>query len=103
VGDGLFDPQGTVTHEQLFTVLGRLASELNLIYYEAAQETPAETGVPEGYSDWARPWVWLLEEGHDESVLYGDLTEISPQTPATRGETIQVLYNILTLTGVLNY
>lgn len=109
VGEGRFAPEGTVTNEQLFTVLGRLATELNLTFRMTAKETPAETGVPETYSDWAQPWVWLLAKsqtnilGQPLSMLYADLEDIDPKAPATRGETVQVLYNILTAVEVLKY
>lgn len=109
MGDGTFDPQGTVTHEQLFTVLGRLAADLNLTFYMTAKEIPEETGVPEAYSDWAEPWAWLLALsqknifGNTLSMLYADLEDIAPQTPASRGETAQVLYNILSAVNLLNY
>lgn len=109
VGEGCFDPKGTVTHEEMITVLGRLAAELNLNFYQASKETPEETGVPEGYSDWAEPWAWLLAKsqrnilGQTLSMLYDDLENIDPQTSATRGETAQVLYTILTAVEVIKY
>ena len=109
VGQGRFDPKGTVTHEEMITVLGRLAAELNLNFYQASKETPAETGVPEGYSDWAEPWAWLLAKsqrnilGQTLSMLYDDLENIDPQTSATRGETAQVLYTILSAVEVIKY
>lgn len=109
VGEGRFAPQGTVTHEEMITVLGRLAAELNLNFYQAAKETPEETGVPENYSDWAEPWAWLLAKsqrnilGQPLNMLYDDLENIDPQTSATRGETAQVLYTILSAVEVIKY
>lgn len=107
VGEGRFAPQGTVTQEQMITVLGRLAASLNLNFYQAAKEVPADTGVPESYSSWSRPWAWLLANsqknllGQPLNMLYGDLETISPRASATRGETAQVLYNIFRAAGVL--
>lgn len=109
VGDGRFDPSGTVTHEELFTVLGRLAAALNLNFYQASQAVPADTGLPASYSDWAQPWVWLLAKsqhnilGQPLSMLYDEVEAIDPQTAATRGETAQVLYTILAAVEVIPY
>lgn len=109
VGDGCFNPQGKVTHEEMITVLGRLAAKLNLTFYQASKQTPENTGAPDAYSDWAEPWAWLLAKsqknilGQPLSMLYDDLENIEPQTPATRGETAQVLYTILTAVEVIKY
>lgn len=109
VGGGRFDPQGTVSHEEMITVLGRLATQLNLLFYDAAKQTPEETGVPADYSDWSAPWAWLLAKsqqnilGQPLSMLYDDLENIHPQTSATRGETVQVLYTILAAVSVIKY
>ncbi len=109
VGAGRFDPKGTVTHEEMITVLGRLAAALNLNFYQAAKETPEETGVPKSYSSWAAPWAWLLAEsqknalGQPLNMLYDDLDAIQPKAFATRGETAQVLYNLFAAVEVIKY
>lgn len=109
VGGGRFDPMGQVTHEQLFAVLGRLASKINSNFYEAAKNVPGETGVPSDYSDWAQGWVWLLASsqqnvlGQTLSMLWADPAEIAAQGAATRGETALLLYTILVATDVIPY
>ena len=109
VGEGRFDPQGLVTHEQMITVLGRMSAELNMTLRSASQAVPAQTGVPGSYSDWAQPWAWLLAKsqknvlGRPLNLLYDELEHIAPQTPSTRGETAQVLYNIYYAVSVINY
>ena len=109
MGDGAFSPETQVTHEQLITILGRMAAELNLSFRSSSKHVPTDTGVPEGYSDWAEPWAWLLSAsqtnvlGQPISMLYDPLEKISPQSPATRGETAQVLYNILYATDIIPY
>lgn len=91
------------------TVLGRLAANLNLTFRETARQTPADTGIDDRYSDWAKPWVWLLEKsqknllGQPLSMLCTPSEEVAPQAPATRGETAQILYTILTAVEVLDY
>lgn len=109
VGNGKFNPMGTVTNEQLITVLGRLASELNLTFREASRQVPDDTGVPDTYSSWAQPWAWLLALsqqnylGQTLSMLYAPLEEIEARGAATRGETAQILYTIFQSTQVINY
>lgn len=109
VGGGYFDPQGTVTQEEMITVLGRLAAEVNLYFYQASQAVPEDTGVPEGYSDWAEDWAWLLAAsqknflGQPLNMLYDDLEAIQPQAFVTRGQIAQVIYNIFSTVDVIKY
>ena len=109
VGNGRFYPEGTVTQEQLITVLGRVSASLNMNFYEAAQQVPSQTGVPGSFSSWSEPWVWLLAKsqrnlmGTTLNMLHTDLASISPKAPATRGETAQTLYNIFFAVSILNY
>ena len=109
MGDGTFSPETQVTHEQLITILGRMAAELNLSFRASSKKVPENTMVPDGFSDWAKPWVWLLSasqtniHGQPISMLYAPLKYIAPQSPATRGETAQILYNILYATDIIPY
>lgn len=109
VGNGKFDPQGTVTQEQMITVLGRLAANLNLNFLSASQAVPENTGVSSRYSTWAQPWVWLLEKsqqnilGQPLSMLYASSDSIDPKAPATRGQTAQILYTLFTAVELLTY
>lgn len=109
VGYGRFDPEGLVTQEQMMTVLGRLAANLNLTFREASKQVPADTGIGSNYSAWAQPWVWLLEKsqtnllGQPLSMLPTPSAQVDPQAPATRGETAQILYTIFTAVELLDY
>ena len=109
VGGNAFAPLDTVTHEQLLTVLSRLAAELNMSFRSARKNTPADPGLPAGYSGWSAPWVWLLDRsqtnyfGQTLSPLYAPREEIDPQAPATRSETALTLYNIFWMTDLIKY
>lgn len=108
MGDGKFLPQGTVTEEQLITVLARSASNLNTYLYETSKTFAAsQAHVPAGYASWSQPWVWLLSDsqknlfGKPINLLHAAPETIKPQASATRGEAAVVLYNILHFVGVL--
>lgn len=109
VGNGRFDPQGKVTQEQMMTVLGRLAADLNLNFLGASNAVPEDTGISSKYSIWAQPWVWLLEKsqknilGQPLSMLYASSDSIDPKAPATRGQTAQILYTLFTAVELLKY
>ncbi len=109
VGNNRFAPQGTLTQEEMITVLGRLAAELNLNFHRASLVVPEDTGVPEGYSDWAEDWAWLLAKsqrnilGQPLNMLYDDLENIQPREPATRGQTAQVIYQLFTAINLIKY
>ena len=109
VGNGRFDPQGKVTQEQMMTVLGRLAADLNLNFLGASNAVPEDTGISSKYSTWAQPWVWLLEKsqknilGQPLSMLYASSDSIDSKAPATRGQTAQILYTLFTAVELLKY
>jgi len=108
VGGGKFSPQGTVTEEELITVLARAADSLNAFLHETAKTwDPAKTTVPQGYSEWSREWVWLLSEsqknafGQPINLLFNAPSEIAPHKVATREEAAVMLNNILSFANIL--
>lgn len=110
IGDGLFDPEGTVTHEQLITVMGRLAQFLNMNFYNTARDIPEDALSNEAltdYADWSRPSAWLLSSGQTNlfggpvNLLWDSVESISPNAPATREETAALFYQLLSYCGIL--
>lgn len=110
VGDERFDPDSPVSHEQLLTIMGRLAKFLNTSFYNAASQIPEDVLQIEAlsdYADWSRSSTWLLAcsqttlFGSPRSLLWDDLETISPTEAATRDETAFLLYELLSYTGIL--
>ena len=109
-GKGKFHPDDPVTHEQLFSILARLAENLSLNFYEASKGIPEDTmdsAALRAYAPWARESVWLLTNGHQNlfgqplSLLWDSPEQIAPQDAATREETASLLCQVLIYTGVL--
>lgn len=110
IGDSLFDPEGTVTHEQLITVMGRLAQFLNMDFYNTARNIPEDAltdGSLAAYADWSRSSAWLLSAGRTNllgvpvNLLWDSADAISPDTPATREETAVLFYQLLSSCEIL--
>lgn len=110
IGNGLFDPEASITHQELFTVMGGLASFLNMGFYNTAIQIPEDALTSEAlaaYEDWARPFVWLLSEsqtsllGQPLSLLWAETTDIDPTAPTTREEAAWLLYTLLSYTEIL--
>lgn len=109
--DGLFHPEDQVDHQQLMTVLGRLAAWLNadlayvsediLAYVSEEMAEELDYGALDGYDSWAKPSVWLLsgalktDQGEPLNFLWDDPQAISPTAAATRDEAGQLFYNLL--------
>ncbi len=106
-GNGAFSPQGTVTEEELFTVLARAGAMLNTYMYERSKTWDANTmSVAGNYSSWSKQWVWLLSNqktavGGKKNLLFAESGSIDAKRAATRGEAAEVLYNIYTHIGIL--
>lgn len=109
VGNGEFHPEEPVDNQQLLTVMARLAQWLNMRFYNIAKKMPPEAVESEslaGYSEWARPAVWLLAESQTDSsgtisLLWDELENIPADTAATRDQAAFLFYNLLVYTGVL--
>jgi C-terminal peptidase prc len=107
VGNGAFDPEGSVTEEQLITVLARAETKLNTYFYEIAKTyDESKNSVPSTYSDWAKKSVWLLSESQEDeegtvNLLFAAPFQINPKQNASREEAATILYNILSLINIL--
>lgn len=104
VAPGRFAPEETLTRQELFTVMGRLARWLNDDLDFSARRAGEETTqlrVLEGYAPWARPSVWLLSCAMEDvdrgevNLLWDAPERIDPTAPATRQEAAQVLHTLL--------
>ncbi len=113
VGDGTFNPNGTMTQEEFITIMGRLAAFLNFNAYEYAnslsQEDLAADERYAGLSSWARTGASMLTEmmidGEDNPInlLYDDLSAIDPEAPITREQAAATLCNLLKTMGFIVY
>lgn len=108
---GTFCPNAPVSHQELLTIMGRLAKFLNMSFYEEAvkmSESVLASDEYASYAKWARPFVWLLNEsqtdllGATRSMLWDTPSNILPTVASTRDETIYVLYALLSYTGILD-
>ena len=110
VGGDRFDPEGTVSHQQFITILGRLSAWLNLSFYNSmAKLDPEQTAMPElaAYADWAKPWAWLLSYsqknllGGTISMLWTTADQIDPQGITQRDEAAYAICRMLTLAEIV--
>lgn len=110
---GQFHPYSTMSQEQFFTVMGRLAAFLNCnisSYYDDLDEDALNAGAElAAFRSWARGDVKTLSsslltaDGEPVSMLPYEISALSPTAPITRGEAAATMYNVLTKLGVLVY
>ncbi|MBM6869072.1 S41 family peptidase [Pseudoflavonifractor phocaeensis] len=110
VGNGLFRPDDTVTHEQFFTIMGRLAQRVSLTFQisrQGATQEDLDSDRLSRFAPWSRLSVWLLSSSQlDEldqpvSLLWDDVTRIDPTAPISREEAADLLCAVLERTGIL--
>ena len=109
VGDGKFNPGGTLTQEEFHTIMGRTARFFNLeldAYAEWVEEkeshlTLGQRSALNGYSKWARNSMavlaWGLEDALDGTgdMLFDSLKNLSPKAPVRREEAAAGMYAVL--------
>lgn len=114
VGGGRFRPDGPLTQQEFFTILGRVARFLNFAIDSYAQEE-TDSGVlsqlPElaSFASWARPSVAALAWGpqialgrEDASMLHLELDALTPSAPVLREEAAACICRMLWATGILS-
>lgn len=110
VGNGRFDPDAPVTHEQFITIMGRLSLYLSMYMDLSMQEMPetaASTVSLMPYAEWSRDAAWLLAlsqqgmVGNSLNLLWALLEEIDPTAVTTREEAAVVTYTLFSYLGVL--
>ena len=102
VGNGQFDPDAPVDHQQFITMMARLGRQLNLSLDLTASSQPENAlDAPQlaDYADWAKDSVWLL--GEVSSLLWDEPEDIVPTAPATREEAAALTSSLLVHTGIL--
>ena len=110
-GAGSFHPEEILTNEQMICILARLATWLNVDFYENEKTGPDEEVLKgdtlASYSDWAKEEVWLLGMsntdyfGNVTSYVWDSVSNIEPGGTALRETTAQSLYRMLNLMGIL--
>lgn len=110
-GDGQFHPLDVIDHEQLITIMARLADKLNLVFYENDKTGPDENTLADAslsaYSDWAKDSVWLLGKsqhnllGGEINLLFEPVDELDPSAGTQREEAAALVYSLLSYTGIL--
>lgn len=106
VGDGRFDPEGTLDCQQLITIMARLARWLNDdLDYQARSATAADMDywTLMDFDQWAVPSAWLMGyAGSDEiCLLWTQVEEVTPTAPATRDQAAVTLYWLLYYLDIL--
>lgn len=110
-GEGEFQPEETVDHQQFITIMGRLGQRFNLYLYDDMKNFPPEDGLEADvlkYDNWAQPYVWLLScsqtgyFGNTVSLLWDAGENIAPTAATTRDEAAYTLYRLLSYTNILS-
>ena len=95
VGNGRFDPDAPVSHEQFITILARLGRRLDLDFMQTWRDCP-DTASAEyaDYASWAWESVWLLDQDED-GLLWAAPADIDPTGATTREEAAALTCTLL--------
>lgn len=97
-GDGFFQPNNTISQQEIVSILSKLSTQLNMYPYNRRNLTPIDEVMAEfaHFSDWAQHAAWLLDSCE---VDISSLT--TPQDGATRGLAAELIYQLLVQTNIL--
>lgn len=101
VGNGAFNPNGTLSQQEYFTILGRVMRYLNVNYDFAAENLTKEqldAAAALGFHDWALDNAALLDSN---AMLRTSSGLLQPTAPILREEAAASLHAVLAGTGIL--
>ena len=101
VGDGKFNPNGTISQQEYFTILGRAARYLNVncgYDMEFIAQEHLDILAAQGFHSWALKDVALMDM---LGVLRTSSGELQPTAPILREEAAASLHALLADIGVL--
>lgn len=93
VGDNKYAPEITISRQDMFVILYRILERIGELPAGTAGRTLESFPDKVDISDYAREAMNLFVA---TGTVKGDGTRLNPKTTATRAETAQILYNLLT-------
>lgn len=96
--DGSFRPNNTISQQEVVSILAKLSTQLNMYAYNRRNISPTDEVMAQfaHFSAWAQQPAWLLDS------CQVDLSALTcPQDQATRGQTADLLCQLLTQINVL--
>ena len=98
MGDGTFNPNGTLTREQAFTLLRRALPQLGIQCQDAdISILRAQYNDADAIADYAKPHIATLTI---QGLVNGTVGAVSPQGNLTWAQTAALLYRLSTFTPV---
>ena len=95
-GSRLFDPNGTITRQELCVIIANAAAKLNGQYLDADEDTLAKMPDAGDVSNWATNNVsWCLENGVINGADVDGTKYVQPQKTVTRAEMAAILTNAI--------
>lgn len=92
VGDNKYAPELTISRQDMFVILYRILERIGELPQGTAGRTLESFADKGDISDYAREAMnWFVVTG----TVKGDGTRMNPKSAATRAETAQILYNLL--------
>ena len=97
MGDGTFNPNGTLTREQAFTLLRRSLPQLGITCPDASTAVLAQYADEGSIADWAKSHIATLTL---QGLVNGTNTGVLPQGELTWAQTAALLYRLSSFTPV---
>nr|WP_276316359.1 S8 family serine peptidase [Paenibacillus artemisiicola] len=100
LGGGSFNPNGTITHQDLAVMLERAAALVGLNVSGSASPTFADAGTVSGYAE--KSVQAVTAAGLMSGAVTGGSAYFAPKAPTTREEAALAIYNLLKQSGLIN-
>lgn len=100
LGDGSFNPNGTITHQDLAVMLDRAAALVGLKASGSASLNFADAGNVSGYA--TKSVQTVTAAGLMSGTVTGSSTFFAPKAPTTREEAALAIYNLLKQSGLID-
>lgn len=99
-GNGNFNPDALIDHQQYMTILARIGTQADVTVWQSVQDAAELDHTPvDAFDAWAQDSVLAL---NDLDLLLEPMEELDPSAVTTREEAAAMLYNFMSYSGIIS-
>ncbi len=99
-GNGNFNPDALIDHQQFMTILARIGAQADVTVWQSVQDAAEQDhAAVDAFDTWAQDSVLALNE---LGLLLEPTEELDPSAVTTREEAAAMMYNFMSYSGIIS-
>ena len=99
-GNGNFNPDALIDHQQFMTILARIGAQADVTVWQSVQDAAEQDhAAVDAFDTWAQDSVLALNE---LGLRLEPMEELDPSAITTREEAAAMMYNFMSYSGIIS-